>query len=586
MAKYVVLNGVRYEIEGYVQERQVSPWAGKISMGSQNFADFQPCSVREYADLTGGIGLDKEIQESNRVSWSESIETTKAGEVTLGPLATTAGNFNAVPLKIIEFDGYMHALANSKSEYYNTSNSTWTEADASPLTTPTDALVVTDATDTYLVVCNGSDVRYATDKTTWAALSTSDIKYLTTLDKRLIGVNASGNTIYYSTRDNIDDAAGGAMNSFNISGEWTACYDVWNGKLVTTDEDAIYMLTDTGLVVVDFWTRCPYKMEVRYQRTSNALVGMYWNSEVFCGVGSSIFKISPNLVSQFGPDADDGLPSEHAGYIYDMIGLSHWMVICVSGGTSSSILKRHESLGGWHEVYSTATNNIRCLAWSTIPSAAGGALWFQDGSNIKYVTFADKTHDVTKVSGYTYAASGDFVLPKLTKVSVIPKTAVAIEALTEGCSATETITVYMRTDATTSWGTAVGAFNANGHPTKISLNSYLGTAFNDIQLKVALARGDTTTKSPKLKSLALLYIPNPTVVSSWAFNIKAAGDETKTIIDNLTTARDSTTLVTFSPVGDLTVSTKYVRVESIPSIQDLEGYAAEKIFQVKVTEVE
>jgi hypothetical protein len=588
MPNYVVINSNRIEILGRVTERQVTPWSSKISMGTKEFADFLPCSIQEYSDLTGGLGIDKTASEINRIAWSKSVETTKAGDIRLGPEIVTAGAYNATPLKLIEFGSDKYAFGTSISHYLATN--TWTATGDAGLATPTDAIVFKDSTASYLIVCNGSDIRYASTgyggSQNWAALSTSDAKYLTSYDKRLIGINSTGTVVYYSDRENCDDAAGGAMDFFNISGTWTAAYDLWEGKLLTTDEPVIYMLTDVGLVAIDFWTRVAYLMEVRYPKTSNAMCGMYWNSEIYCSTGSGITKVSAPINPDFGPNQGDGLPSDYVGYIYDMLGSSYWIVICVSNSSKSTILKRHISLGGWHEVYSSS-NNIRCLMWSS--ATAPGQLWFQDGTNIKYIQFPDTTHDVSKVSGYAYNTSGTLIYPAMSKVSVIPKIAVAVDALTSGCDANNTITISGRCDANitsntdANW-TSYGAFNTNGHPTELSLGSSVGIAFNDIQLKAVLASNSNTT-SPSLKSLALKYVTSPPVVSAWSFDIAAKGSEAKSIITNMAAARDASTLIVFSPDGDTGVSSHYVRVESLPAVRDLDDYATEKRYTVVVTEV-
>ena len=566
-----------------------------MGLGTQEFADFLPHSIKEYSDLRGGIGLENEevdvptdtteesMRKRNRLWWSESIETTKNRYITLGPLVVSAGDLATPPLKIIDFAGVTYVFGTSVSKYWD--GAALQAADASPLANLTDAIVFTDATNDYLIVCNGSDVRYCSigygASKDWATLSTNDAKYLASFDKRLFGINSTGTVVYYSARDNCDNAAGGAMSYFNISGPWTTATDLFCGKGFQTGEEILYMVTDTGLVTIDYWTRVAYPA-LPIPKTANALVGAWWNALVLMATGSGITTINTGLeASQFGADIDDGLPADEIGYVYDILPLCHWILIAVSGGTKSSILKRHESTGGWHQIY-TSSSNIRTLWHSTLTSP--GYLWFGEGNYVKYLMLPDKTHDVTKVSGYTYAASGEFILPRLSRLSVLPKIALSVDALTEDCNATETITVYLRVNETTSWGTAVGTFVTSGHPTEISLGSGLGTAFNDIQMKVALARGTTTTNSPKLKSIALKFIPSPAPVLSWTFKISAAGDRAKEIITNLETARDASTLVNFSPVGDLGISTKYVKVESIPSVQELDKYAVEKQLEITLTE--
>lgn len=581
---YVVLNDKRIDIVGKVKERTISPWTAKITSGNADFGSFQPCDILEYANLRGGIGIENTKDEGDRYWFAESMETTKERYMTLGPLVVDTGSMGTPPIKILDFGSNTMFIGSSVVYYW--SGTTLTNcADTNALANVTDAIVVKDATATYLVTCNGSDVRYCitafgTGKD-WATLSTSDIKYLAYFDKRLIGVNASGTAIYYSDQDNIDDAAGGAMDTFSISGPWTAVYDLFTGLDINTSSPALFMVTDAGLVWIDFWVRAADLMEVRYPKTTTALCGLYWNSEIYIGTGAGICKVGSSLVTQYGPDEDDGLPTDNTGYVYDMIGISHWVICVVSGGTISTILKRHESLGGWHPVYQSYSP-IRAIYHSSLTSP--GKLWFGEENNIKYILLPDKTHDVTKTSGYTFAATGNIIFSKFSKLSVIPKTAVKIEALTEGCTATETIAIYIRKDSTTSWGDAVGTITTNGHSV-INLGSSAGLSFYDIQIGLWFSRGSTTTLTPILKSLALKYVPNPPAVQSWSFAIAARGAEAKEIITNLEAARDSTTLVDFSPAGDLNISTKWVKVEQLPSQQQGDVYDVEKDYTVVVSEV-
>ncbi len=579
----VILNSHLIEIEGEIIEKQVSPWSAKIGSGGTEFGNFLPCDIREYADLRGGLGLESEEEISERFYWANGVETTKDRYWTLGPLVVTAGAFNATPTKIIDFESITYAFSTGASWYWLAGTSTWTATgDASPLSTPTDAIVFKDETDTYLAVCNGSDVRYCATgyggSQDWASLTTNDVKYMCAFDNKLYGVNSTGTTIYYSANGDIN----GTWASFNLSADYTAIQDMYTGKL-PNDDPAIFLVAAEGLYAVDVWTQKVYKQEVRYPLTTMALCGMYWNASHYVGTGMGIAKIGQNLVSQFGPDSDDGLDTGYSGYIYDMVGTSHWVICCVSGSTYSSILKRHETTGGWHQIY-TSSSNIRCLHYSPASLYSPGRLWFQDGSNIKYIQFPDLTHDVTKVANYTYAATGDLILPRFSKLSIIPKIAVKVEALSQSLTTTEKVTVYYRTDNNTDW-TSLGEMTTNAHPT-ISFGSSLGTAFNDIQFKLTLVRGSTNTNTPKIRAFAFKYLALPDAVSAWQMTIRALGDRAKEIIGWLETARDATTLINFSPDADLNTSTKYVRVASMPNSRWLERNAAEKSFNLTVTEVE
>jgi len=580
---YVTLNDKRIEIVGEITEKQVAPWAAKIATGATEFGNYLPCDVKEWRDLRGGLGLESEEKPTNRFYWSEGVETTKEGYLTLGPLVVTAGTFGGTPTKIIDFQSGVYAFGNSLCKKWDGTDTWDTSHDGTPLTTPTDAIAVTDATDEYLVVFNGTAVQTSVDGAAWLAHpSTQAIKYMCVFDKRLIGMDNLYKKLWYSPREDID----GTLASFNLSGDYSTVTALFTGKLLTgLGEPVIYMLTDTGLFTIDFYTQTCYKMEVRYPATTNARAGMYWNSYLFISTGSGIRRITPNLNSPWGPDQDDGMPTAYQGYIYDMVGTSHWVVACVAGGTKDSILKRHESLGGWHQVYSSSSA-IEVIHWSAL--YAPGRLWFGDGAAIKYVQFPDKTHDVTKVTDYAYAASGTLYLPRLSSVSVVPKVALKVQALTKDLDTDEKVTPsYIVNDdisLTAEDWTALGAFTTNPRPSSAFASS-LGASFYDIAVKLALARGNTTTNSPKVKTTGLYFLTLPSTVSAWTFVVKALGARAKEVITALETARDSTILVNFSPDGNTDMSEKYVRIMSMPSKRWLDANAKQKLFKITLTEV-
>ena len=585
----IVLNDKVLDVEGEVQEQQVSPSSAKISSGQVEFGNYGLSDIEEYGDFRGGLGLESEEKASNKFAWANGVETIKARLTTLGPLVTTAGAFASTPYKIIDFENITYGLKTEDCYYWNTGTSAWSDTTAaSPLATPTDAIVFKDETDNYLIVCNGSKATYCAvgygGSEDWTELGTNKtIHKMCVFDNRLIGINATATALYFSPAGDVD----GTWDSFNLSGPFTACNDLFEGKTLTTGEPCIYMLAPEGLFVIDFWTQKIYPMEVRYPKTDEARVGMYWNGAVIISTGSGMARLTANAVDPaFGPNAGDGLPSDYAGYIYDMIGTSEWIIIAISGGSNDTILKRHMSVGGWHHVY-TSSSNIRHLCYSAASTHAtyeSGRLWFQDGTNIKYVEFPDTTHDVTKVSTYDFCASGTLELTRLSKVSVIPKVAIAVIAVTEDVNSNEKITVEYKMDNDASY-TSLGDFTTSPRP-RLNFASNLGTSFYDCQLKLTFARGGTTTKTPKLKAIALKYLVMPERVTAWAFTLKALGKRAKEIIDHLYDTYDSTILVTFSPDGDLGISTKYVRIASLPSRKWLDMYADQRSFEVVVSEIE
>lgn len=597
MAKVVLASKVLI-IAGELQERQVSPSSAKISSGQVEFGNYGLSDIEEYRDLRGGLGKDSEERTSNRFAWANGVETIKEGLWTLGPLVTTAGAFASAPYKIIDFENITYGLKTADCYYWDTGTSGWVDTlAASPLATPTDAITFKDASDGYLVVCNGTAVTYCSvglgGSEDWVELKTKGgtgdsmpIHKMCVFDQRLIGVDATGTTLYYSVSGDINDSTTG-YKTFSLSGPYSACNKVFVGKTLTTGEPCIYMLTPEGLFIIDFWTHRIYAMEVRFSKTAEARVGDYWNGSIIIGTGSGMCRLTPNAVDpSFGPNADDGLPEDYTGYIYDMVTTNEWVIIAVAGGTYDTILKRHMSVGGWHHVYSSASA-IEHLCYSpasTHASYDSGRLWFQDGTNIKYIEFPDTTHDVTKVTGYPFCADGILELTRMSRVSVIPKIAIAVEGLTEDLNADEKVTISYKLDNDADW-TELGEMTTSPNP-RLDFASYVGARFYDCQLKAKLERGDTTTNTPKVKALALKYLVIPARVTAWSFTLRALGKRAKEIINFLYDSYDATTLLTFSPDGDLGISTKYVRIATLPSRKWLDKYADKRQFEVVVSEVE
>ncbi len=168
----VLLNGKHYKIAGEILQRAISPWKATITSNTgREYSSFQSAELEEYHDLRNGIGLESENpNDSNRLWWSEGIDFSTARSAVLGSLVTTAGAFGVAPVKIIDFQGATYAIGNSKISKWNTGTSAWDSKDTS-LANPIDAIVVTDATDEYLIVSSAQYAIYTSDGTTWANMT-------------------------------------------------------------------------------------------------------------------------------------------------------------------------------------------------------------------------------------------------------------------------------------------------------------------------------------------------------------------------------------------------------------------------------
>ncbi len=755
----ITLNGHQIRVKGKVQERQVNPWSARISSGPIDFGSFNPCQVREFNDFRGGLGIETESAPSDRYWWGLDLQLNTKSYMSLGPLKIdSAQTFKGLGKMFCDFEGSIFMFGNGVSAYKDVDGQ-WEIADGAPLVNPTDCLTIRDTTDNYMVVCNGSDIRYTTsgydndptelyageltwtrsadaidvtctadptikytgsysakmactstlgveniayyntgtldisnkkyvvmwvyssvalvagdlqlilatntalggtveaenipaveperwvrvvvpittpgsfssldsigikqavDKgafdlyidqieaiTTagWATLSTSDVKYMAIFDRRLVGVTADGGTLFSSAQGNIDDAAGGAIsNSFTMTGPWTIVFDLFSGLLPNSSTEVIFMLTDKGLVYIDYSTQSAELMDVMMTNFYSSIgTGLYYNGEIYVSCGAGIKKISSTgIVTEWGPDQDDGMDASFQGYVYDMVPSPNWIFILLQGtggsgwgmgsGLNYSILKRHNTLGGWHLVTRTASADAwpSKLHYTTLSSPA--RLYFsKDAASIyypiSYFEVLDTTSNVKQsqsyYSSYKFASSGTLYTPVYKPVEGIPKIAVSMEAITTGCTATETITVYYRLNNSIGDWTSLGSFTTSPYPAELSFGSGAGAAFYAIQFKIVFARGSTTTLTPIIHSLKFNYIVNPSYVGGWTFDVNAEGQNAKEVVGWITTARDAGTLVMFSPVGNINQESYYVKVQQCPSKYEALDPSGDRALTVTVAE--
>jgi len=459
----VILNSKYYDIVGDIRESYVNPWTAKLSQGEPVYSDVSQGSLKEWHDFRGGVGLESELGgEVARLWWSEGVNTSIEKCLIMGPKVTTAGTFNKACVDIFDFLGSTYAYGDNLIAKWNTGTSEW-DSKQTGLNDPISHCVVTDETATYAVISSATTSYKSTDGTTWTEMPTM-MGHLAVIDHRLCGL--TGNTLYFSPYGDID----GTVSTKQFSGYLGTVYGMFQGKLLTTGEPVLYVHTNEGLFALDFWTKQIYKQEISFPPYTYAgHAGMYWNSYVWVSTGPGIKKVTSSLTTDVGPDQDDGLPSGYQGVIYDIDGSADWLVYCVNGGSAnkSSIFKRHGTLGGNHQIYTTSAINkeIRCVHISPSSMYARGRLWWGEDTGIKYCDFPDFNANPMEISGYTYATTGGkCTLPIFRPLAVIPKVALRCQPLTENCTAARYVTLYYDIFDGNGW-VSMGNFTSSPLPT-------------------------------------------------------------------------------------------------------------------------
>jgi len=233
--RQILLNGNYYKISSDIVQRRVNPWKAKLGAGSLTYSDFQNAELEEYFDFRNGLGKKRGVGSDSRLDWSEGIDFANEGQSVLGPLVntadyptwaantaytagagsalfsfvvpvaahtvcfecTTAGTSHATTeptwdttvgnttsdgtvtwtcraylatVKIIDFEDNTYIIQNSRILKWDKTNSLLTCVD-NTFASPIDAIVITDSTDSYLVVSSATSAFYTTDGTTWSELT-------------------------------------------------------------------------------------------------------------------------------------------------------------------------------------------------------------------------------------------------------------------------------------------------------------------------------------------------------------------------------------------------------------------------------
>ena len=563
----VLLDSKYYTVkDGTIQRRNINPRAARFETGIPGYASFTRGSVEAYGSLRGGIGhKHQKSSGTEECYWSEGMDGSHEMGLVLGPKVNTAGTFGAAPVKIFDFENKTYTVGASKiSEWSGTD---WTPRETG-IASPLDAIVVTDSTDTYAVVSDATSAKYTTDGTTWGAL-TGCKGYLTLHDNKLYGFY--GTTLNYSPAKNID----GTWDSCELMEDYGTVNGLFTARSQRTDEPLLCLHSTNALWTIDPWVNEVYPYLKLTGHSSCGKAGLFWNSYIFVSTLGGIKKIAGTLVTDIGPDQNDGLPAGYQGYVSDMCvaGDGSWMVFSVNGGSAnkSSIFKIHGTTGGIQQIYTTSAINtaINCVHYTPSHLQTNGRLWWGEGTNVKYCMFPDYNADVTEIGSYDFvAASGKCVYPILRDLEAINKTAIRVRGATKGCDSNKKFTIYYRTNANTAtavgsnW-TELGTFIESPTPTALDFGLADGIEFKEIQFAVK-AETNSSTSSPILRSLEFDYDVGTKRLRGWTFPVSVTRNDQADIVGNLHTSQDKDTMLLFYPNGDSTHGTSYrVKIANI-----------------------
>ncbi len=459
-----------------------------------------------------------------------------------------------------------------------------------------------DADNLYtpnLVVSSAGGTVQKTESATGASweevVASHNVVWLSEFQNRLCGLGSSETGFYYTDRANIDAAWNSESFFPNTADTITKLFTAKNAA----GDPALFMLTTSGMWYLDVYTNFNYgPHELQWAKDSNSgKCAIYWHGDIYVAAYKSIYKVSGTTISPIGPDQDDGLPDLKQGVITDMIGVGNWLVITVDNSDTSAnystILKRHLSGNHWHVVHVSAAVNkrIKCLWWED------STLYFGEDTDVMSLPFPAVTDNVRHLGSHTFAASGWAEYPKFDGgFKGMNKVAHRVWAITDDCTATEYFNIKYDIDDTGSFTTLVDADNANGRlassprPGALKFgtaNNNAGLEFENIQFRVEAVRS-ATTNAPKLRALVFEYRVVPAVLYDWTFTVAAqrwGKKRGQDIIDAITTAVETATLLAFYPEGHQGGTKRLVQVKGDPIALSDTVKGQEGLYKITVGEV-
>ena len=531
----ISINGKLYRTRGKVRQFLASQQPGKITIGDYDEKSNPYASEFSLDDFRDGIGVEigELPRDQHRVWWS-TAQLRYKGRVILPRLATqTAAGPAAEVQELITFKDEVYATYGTSVRVYNNSTDSWGSSLRTLAGNATDAAVgLLSGTET-LVIANGTDVDYATDSSTWAENTGQAIKYVVFWKDLLWGITNTGQ-LYY-TDDLTETWSADALLQLP-SGSVT-------GLLVARGpdrEEHIYAVTNQGLFVHD-------DRNARFLPTDLALPvhpnggkgNEVWRGSIYTSAGNAIYKFQAGAdqtsVGVVGPDQDHGLPSDRRGVISRLVGSHNDLLAVLDASTAAGVsgLTTRVSRGvrfhhgvtfpastgyshilGWNErgweVKWLSGASSRAISAAVVSNAYSQyRLWWAVNQRVYWMQLPVDVVNPLQVSSSTYGDSATLETPWFDMgIRNQRKLALSVIVETVNPSDDETVTVEYATDYTETY-TEVGVQDTTGEVEYLlpeAINPE-GVPFRAWKFRVTFARGSTTTSTPQLVKLTLVWRP-------------------------------------------------------------------------------
>ncbi len=533
----IVIDRKTYRTNQKVRLFPANQQPGKIIIGEASAADNPNANEWNIGDLRGGMGVEimDPAQDADRY-WFGDIQSRYKDRIILPRLATLTSSSPATACQTLtHYRNDIFGSFGTAVHTYNNSTDTWGSSVRTLLNNATDgANGIVGGTD-MLVIATGSEVDYW-NNSAWAR-NTTDIKYVVFWKDLLWGIDQAGQ-MYYT-----DDLSTAWSTDAKLQ-----LPDNYIVKLMVARgpdrQEHIYAATKVGLYVHDDVNQRFVPTDLILPFHPDAGKGAtVWRGSIYFPAGNAIYKFQAGsdatIVAPVGPDQDHGLPSDKRGVIVQLQGTHNDLLALLDASSASGVSTLSQPTRGvatHHGVTANASSGFSLITgyderghevkWLSGSSVSGITtsevanayneyrLWWAIDQSVYWMTLPVDVVNPLQVSGSAYAASGSFETP-WNDMGIRNQTKTALDVLVETVNPTtsETVKVEYATNYDETYTTLDDATITDGLITTTGLKKFrivvngdpVGEVFRSIKFRVTMARGSTTTNTPQLIKLTLVW---------------------------------------------------------------------------------